>query len=253
MRAPSRKSICLMAGLPLLAVIGGAALYFGWRREPDFYRSALACDASDQVRASNELLEQASALVTGVHKQGKWQALFTAEQINGWLAVDVPKNHHTLLPRDVDRPRVALERGRVRVACGRGSGALATVVTLSLEPYLIQPNELAIRIRGVHAGWFPLPLEPILKEVSRAAARAELPLRWEQAGGDPIAVIALSTRRDDGRVLSVENLEIHEGEIYVAGTSRSSGWPSEDPSPGSDPPGPVLQAKLPRDQTSPQQ
>lgn len=241
MRAISRRTLYVAAGMPLATALFLAAIYLGWRHEPPFYRTALEADKDAQIRASNALLEQASALINDVHKKGQWQALFTADQINGWLAIDVPKNHGSLFPAELVRPRVELNRGRIVVACQQGSGAFASVVSLTVEPYLTGPNELAIRIRSARSGWFPLPLQPILDQVSRGAADAGLPLRWEQAGGDPIAVVSLSTRRADGKMLSVESLDIQSGELYVAGTTRSGSWPSEG-EPESEP---VLQATLP--------
>ena len=250
MRAISLRTVVLAAGIPLASLAFVAALYFGWRSEPAFYGAALAVDRDGQIRGSNELLEQASALVNDVRKQGSWQALFTVEQINGWLAIDLPKNHGDLLPPELDRPRVLLNRGRIVVACRRGAGAMGTVVTLSVEPYLAKPNELSIRICSARAGWFPLPLQPILDQLSQGAADAELPLRWEQADGDPIAVIGIIPRRNDGQVMWVESLEIHSGELFLAGSTRSGSWPAEEQSPEETPQAPVLQAKLPRNYSS---
>jgi hypothetical protein len=230
MRDYYRKPLLLTAVTSALLLSAAAGIYFGWRHEPSFYRQALAADIENQQRGSNQLLEQASALANDVRRQGNWQTLFTAEQVNGWLAVDLPRNHAQLLPSELREPRVALERGRILVACRRGTGSFANVVALELEPYLLGPNELAIRIHGARAGWLPLPLKPILKQVSAAMIEAEWPLRWDQAGGDPVAVITLSAERTDKKLLSVESLEVHDGELYVAGTTRSRGWPSEDPS-----------------------
>lgn len=246
MRVLSRKSLLLAAGVPLVGLLSAGVLYFGWKHEPAFYRTALDAEAASLARGSNELLEQASALVTDIRRQGEWRSLFTAEQINGWLAVDLPKNHARLLPPGLEQPRIALERGRIVVACRRSPGPFATVVAIEVEPYLLQPNELAVRICGARAGWIPLPLEPILQQVAHAATEAELPLRWDQAGGDPVAVITLSPRRDDQRLLSVESLEIQSGEIYLAGTTRTGDWPSADPAPAAPKP-PVLEARLPDD------
>lgn len=236
-------------GLALLS-LGVLGVYLGWRHEPAFYRRALATPPETLERGSNELVEQATALVNNIHRQGDWQTLFTADQVNGWLAVDVPKNHPHLLPDGLSEPRVALDRGRIRIACRRGSGRLANVVALDLEPYLLGPNELAIRIRGARAGWLPLPLEPILKQITAAMIEAQWPLRWDQAGGNPVAVITLDARRNDDKLLSVEALEVHNGELFVAGVTKSGDWPSADPHLDRLTPPPPLEARLPRDDSS---
>ncbi len=249
MRVLSRKLVLLAIGLPVVALLSVGGLYLAWQHEPAFYRVALETEAATLARGSNELLEEASALVTDIRRQGNWRSLFTADQINGWLSVDLPKNHASLLPPGLEQPRVALERGRIFVACRR-TGPWASIVAIEIEPYLLQPNELAIRICGARAGWIPLPLAPLLEQVAHAATAAELPLRWDQAGGDPVAVITLSPRREDRRLLSVESLEIQSGEIYLAGTTRNVDWPSADPSPHAEPKPPLLEARLPDDEPS---
>lgn len=245
MRAIPRRTVLLLGGSPLALIVLAVSIYEGWRAEPAFYSRALAADRQAEVRGSNDLLERASALVNDVREQGPWQALFTAQQINGWLAVDLPANHGDLLPAEWDCPRVSLDRGQVVLACRYGSGTLATVVTLSLAPYVTESNELAIRVCGARAGWFPLPLQPILDQLSQGAAEAGLPLHWEQAGGDPIAVIQLAPRRSDGRLLLLETLEVHSGELYLAGTTRSGSWPADERAPEDDPRGRAMQARLP--------
>lgn len=247
MRGISRRMVLLLLGLPAFGVVAAGLAYLAWKHEPAFYRAALDTEAATLAHGSNELLEQASALVTDIRRQGEWRSLFTANQINGWLAFDLPKNHASLLPPGLEQPRVALEKGRIFVACRRAVGPVATVMAIEVEPYLLQPNELAVRICSARAGWIPLPLEPILQQITHATTEAELPLRWDQAGGDPVAVITLEPRRDDQRVLSVESLEIQAGELYVAGTTRTGDWPSADPGPDSAPKPPVLEARLPED------
>ncbi|MBL9122751.1 MAG: hypothetical protein JNG90_03905, partial [Planctomycetaceae bacterium] len=111
MRALSRRTLLaalLLTGATGLLAGGG---WLAWCHEPAFYRTALDADPTRLARGSNELLEEASSLLTDLGRQGEWRSLFTAEQINGWLAVDVPKNHASLFPPDLSEPRVALERG----------------------------------------------------------------------------------------------------------------------------------------------
>ena len=79
----------------LIAVLVG--VFLALRYEPKFYREALAVEPEVQEKGSDEMLQRTAALVSNVRKPGKWQARFTAEQINGWLAVDFVKNHREAL------------------------------------------------------------------------------------------------------------------------------------------------------------
>ena len=63
---------------------------------------------------------------------GRWQALFTAEQINGWMAVDLARNFPNTLPPGVVDPRVDIRPEGVTVACRYLEGAVATTEDSSL-------------------------------------------------------------------------------------------------------------------------
>src|SRR5262249_50767297 len=87
----------------IAAAIGG--LYLSCQQMPAFYARALAQDRPTAESAGNDLLHQAANLAGDVRRPGRWQAQFTAEQINGWLAMDAAPNHR-LLPPQISNPRV---------------------------------------------------------------------------------------------------------------------------------------------------
>ena len=87
------------------------------RHEPAFYRKAMDIDRAVLGKGSDRMLQQTTALASAVQKAGHWEALFTAEQINGWLAVDMVRNHPHTLPPELHDPRVAIDPERITVAC----------------------------------------------------------------------------------------------------------------------------------------
>ena len=235
MRKPFRIAGVASLGGLLLLVAAMCGVYWASQRVPGFYRDALEQEPAAQRQASEQLLENASALASNASKEGRWSALFTADQINGWLAVDAVENHPELFSADVSHPRVLLQPGRATFACRNGQGSLSTVVTLSIELYLVEPNVMALRIDRARAGALPIPLSQILDGVAEAARRLNLHLAWRQAKGDPVALITIPPTRDsDDTVYQLESLELRDGEIYLAGrTQRAgrSGEPSPEPSP----------------------
>jgi len=49
----------------------------------------------------------------------------------------------------------------------------------------------------------------------------KLDLRWQQADGDPVAVIRVPPPRDENnKLIRVEALRLCDGEIYVSGTTE---------------------------------
>jgi hypothetical protein len=208
----------------LVLLVAGAllALYAASQRVPQAYRQALMMETAEQVEGSDEMLQRATALASDVEREGQWSALFTVEQINGWLAVDLIENHADTLPPNVSDPRVAIRPDEVTVFCQFDHGRFKSVLSLSVDVYLSEPNVVAVRMRGARAGSLPLPLGDVLEQVTEAAGRWELPIRWRQAQGDPVALISLPTRRgDDGKRVELQDLRLGDGELYLAGsTSR---------------------------------
>jgi hypothetical protein len=165
------------------------------------------------------MLQRAAALRSDIEKEGRWHAIFTAEQINGWLAVDLPENFPDALPESFRDPRVEIRPDRMTLACRLKQSGTTTVVTLTVEPYLPEPNLLALRIRNARAGLLPMPLTSVLDAISEAAGQIGFPLDWQRADGDPVALISTAPPDQDGKLVRIETIQLGDGEIYLAGTT----------------------------------
>lgn len=230
-----RVTAVVASGLTVVAAALLGWLFVAARHVPDFYRQALNVENARLQEHSDRLVETAAALVSNVRQEGRWQAMFTAEQVNGWLAVDATRNFPELLPAGVAEPRVAIEAGRLKLACRYLGGPVETVLSLDGEVYLEEPNVLSIRVHRARAGSLPAPLGRVLHAISQAALDANLQLNWLQAGGDPVAVIRWPTPRDERQnFYHLETLELHDGQIYLAGRTTkgpSEGAPEKSPEP----------------------
>jgi hypothetical protein len=205
-------SAALLAGAVLLA------LYRSSQQVPQFYQQALEVTPARQEESSRQMLEQTSALVHRAQQEGAWEATFTAEQINGWMAVDLAKNHADALPPEVQDPRLSIQPDGVSLGCRWETEQISTVFSLQVELYLAEPNTIAMRIRGARAGSVPLPLARILDGIARGAAELDLRLEWLQTDGDPVALIRLPSPQDKhDRQIIIETIELGEGKVYLAG------------------------------------
>ncbi len=211
-----RIAICLAVVLVLLLV----GLYFAARYEPAFYRKALEADKADLAKGSDRMVRQAAALQSVGQRDGRWEATITAAEINGWLAVDLPKNFPNTLPPSLHDPRVAIDPSGITVACRFRQGAIDSVLSLAVQPYLAAPNVIALRVLRARAGALPVPLRQVLDEISEAARAAQLALQWQHAGGDPVALLPLSADENADRIVRIETIELREGEIYVVGSTQ---------------------------------
>jgi hypothetical protein len=212
----------------LVLLLGGGwwGLWQAARHEPAFYRRALAIEIPRQRAAGDALEREILELHNEVRKTGQWQAVFTDEQINGWLASDLPDKFPRLLPAGVREPRIALEPDVARVACRYESSQLVTIVSLSLDIHLTdEPNVLAIRLRQARAGAIPLPLKHFLDRISAVAAESHISLQWAQEEGDPVALLTIPSDHGDyvAQGIAIDSLELRQGQVVLAGRSGAHG------------------------------
>jgi uncharacterized protein YpmS len=167
-------------------------------------------------------------LASHVQVAGRWQQTFTADQINGWLAVGrfqksdgVSPEVRALIPEALIDPRVAIEPDGIAIACRVETPAGRTVVWLKVDAYLTEQNEIALRIRKARVGAVPAPLDVVLKRLSEALAQAKCPARASQVDGDPVVLIALPPVGKHGELtVQLDTLRLSSGKIEVAGTTR---------------------------------
>ena len=210
-----------IAGALLLVTAGLALIWKASRHVPEFYRQALQDDPAAQVEASDEMIRRALALASDLKQEGRWEATFTAQQINGWLAVDLVKNHTDKLPPSLSEPRVAIGQDGFTAACRFRRGYVQSVLWLAADATMDEPNVLAVRIRKARAGALPLPLGNVFDRITEAARRSGLGIKWRQADGDPVAFISLPPPDGRGkRVTRIDAFRLSRGELYLAGATE---------------------------------
>lgn len=216
-----RLTFLIAIGLLLLLAAVLLGVYLALQYEPAFYHKALEIDSAVQEKASDEMLQRLTGLVSDVGKPGKWQALFSAEQINGWLAVDMVNNHPHTLPPFFRDPRVAINSEQIVLACRYQRGILSTVLTLTVMPYMPEENMLALRIISVQAGLVPLPLGKVLDGITEAAKRSEWQIQWRQTSGDPVAGLSIPPPKNArDLVVKIETIQLQQDKIFVSGVSQ---------------------------------
>ena len=207
----------------LLAVSAGVYSYRSLQQVPEFYTQALAKPAAEPAKAAYKFEQEVLELRNDVRREGDWQATFTAEEINGWLANDLPAKFPKALPTHVSNPRVAISREMIQVACKYVDSRFDAVVSIGAEPKMTaEPNVIAIRIKQVRAGALPVPLANFLEQISQHTAKAGVPLRWGDEDGDPVAYITLPMNQPEfaGKTLRVETVELKDGALFVAGKTE---------------------------------
>lgn len=184
---------------------------------PEFYQSVMVHNADCQHHAGAELESRGATLLGDVQRPGTWEATFTAEQLNGWLATQLTRKFPDLLSNEVREPRLALRDGRVDIGFQLQRKTFTSVISIQLSIGIVKPNVIACRVHAVRAGTLPLPLKSVLDEISRLARHWELDIRWAQTDGDPVALVTVPTTRDDGRARTLEAFVLLDDILYLAG------------------------------------
>ncbi len=223
MRIYVRYLIVAFVLLAAVAGAGGLLLYSASRHEPRFYQQALQIEPEQQREAGDALEQSVLQLHNSARDEGRWEAVFTEAQINGWLAADLPEKFPQMLPAGTEQPRVLIDPEQIKIACRYQRGKVNTVVSFNLSVHLTtEPNTLAVRVSKVRAGALPVPLKRFLEPITKAGAESDIDLRWSQDGGDPVALVTVPHRHEDyaHNLIYLESIEMRSGEIALAGRTQ---------------------------------
>lgn len=248
----------LIKRLLVVGVVGSLSvvLFARWaikqsQKVPEFYQQAIAAAPPENLAENSRQLERrVEQLHAEVAQVGSWSASFDADQINAWLAAQLPERFPSVQAKGLQDPRVMISEGKLTVAARFTNQRFDAVLSCDLAAQLTdQPNRLAIRIDNLRAGALPLPISQFEDLIARAAARVHVDVTWEQdeegavafvelAEADPVDVESTaapeSTAKVDQAVVrqdppadqaeaaetfTVELIELRDDQLIVAGQS----------------------------------
>lgn len=203
--------------------------------QPEAYRRALDQPPETAQRENDEFLRRAAQWQRDGRRVGQWEIRFTPSQWNGWLAVDLPQNHPESLPPQLRNPRVAFDHNAIALFAQSQWAGREVVVSIEVEPLLLSPTLLGLRLRGLRAGRLPLPQRELIERVSRAVAEAGIDLEWRQLDGAPVAAIPIGDqgrligRRGEAIRVAIDRVSISPEELVVAGRTLDTGSNKSNP------------------------
>jgi hypothetical protein len=220
MRKTSRRWIIL--GLAVLSLISvPSAVWFSLTHQPHFYRKTAALPPERRKREAKRFVAQSLQLRNDICNEDRWEAVFTDEEVNSWLAEDLVTHFADQLPPEVHEPRIAFEADRVTLAFQLDRGPIRSVVWVVARVNVPEGNVLALTLEKIRAGVLPIPAEEITDKITRNARSHGLDIEWMQDGDVPVARIRYTPdpRRND---IVLERLQIRDGQIHLAGRSKKA-------------------------------
>jgi hypothetical protein len=111
------------------------------------------------------------------------------------------------------------------VGCRYEKGNVNTVLSLTAEVYLQAPNVLGVRLERARAGAVPLPLNDVIHQLRSGCESIGCKVELREVGADPLLFLTLPLPANPGRdgIIRVETVELHEGELHVAGQTVRPG------------------------------
>jgi hypothetical protein len=126
-----------------------------------------------------------------------------------------------LLPEGISQPRIVIEADKVRVAFRYGSGLWSTVVSIDLRLWLVkgEPNVVALKLVGFHAGALPISAQSLLERISETCLANGIGVDWYRDEGYPVALLRFQTEQPHP-TLELELIKLEAGAIHIQGRTK---------------------------------
>ncbi len=204
----------ILAGLACLPAIAWLSL----THEPSFYREMVKKPRGDHGQGARRFVAQSLQLRNDIVNEPNWDAVFSDDEVNSWLAEDLVTHFADQLPPEVHEPRVRFEMDRVTLAFGLDQGPVRSVIWVVARPHVAGPNVVELTFEKIMAGVLPVPAEKILDRITQHAQAQGLDVHWKREGGFPVVTIRYSP--NDGRKdVTLERVDVRDGQIRIAGRS----------------------------------
>jgi hypothetical protein len=241
MRKTSKRVPIIVACVAVLVAAPGA-VWLSLTHQPRFYRAIVQVPPERQEEEAKRFVAQSLQLRNDICNEPNWQAVFTDQQVNAWLAKDLVTHFADQLPPEVHEPRVVFEPDRVTLAFQLDQGSVKSVIWVVARPNVPKGNVLELTLEKIRAGALPVPADKILDRIVEHVRDRGLEVEWKRV--DHLPVVTLRYTPDDDREdVRLERVEIRDGQIQLAGRSDRARGVVGSPSL---PTRKVLQSKFPR-------
>ena len=214
----------LAVGLVLSAL--GFFLFFRtlsvMQQGPSFYQESLQVPLESAQRSTQELSAGTQVIASRIEAGEPWEWVITDDQVNGWFAVELAS---ILAQRSIDQvsePRARFTAGGVDLACRWNAGRLSGVLVLHADLSLNRERqEIVIVLGQIKSGFFSVKREQWETEAKQAIERMQLPVLWESMDEQTRITINLAgIEPDQERMVTIEDIEIVDGQLRLVGSSR---------------------------------
>jgi hypothetical protein len=217
MRKTSKRVLWFGVSLGVIASIP-AGIWFCLTYQPSYYRAMVRLTREQRAGKAKKFVAQSLQLRNDICNEPNWEAVFTDQEVNAWLAEDLVTHFADQLPPEVNDPRVLFELDRVTLAFQLRQRGVRSVITVVARPRVPEGNTVELTLEKIRAGILPVPADNVLDRIIEYARYHGVDVEWSRKDGYPVVVVRYnpSIDREDVRL---EELQILAGQIRLAGRS----------------------------------
>ncbi|MGP0062114.1 MAG: hypothetical protein ACLQGP_00750 [Isosphaeraceae bacterium] len=231
----------IILGMLIAVPVGG---WLCLTYQPSYYRDIVEQTHEQREGKARKFVAQSLQLRNDICNEPTWEAVFTDQEVNAWLAEDLVTHFADQLPSEVNEPRVLFELDRVILAFQLRQRGVQSVITVVARPRVPEGNTVELTLEKIRAGILPVPADNVLDRVIEYARCHGIDVEWTRKDGYPVVLIRYTPNLDRDDV-QLEELQIRSGQIRLAGRSdRTRGAFLKPRLPSRR----VLQSKFPRRQ-----
>ncbi|MFO0889529.1 MAG: hypothetical protein U0790_10370 [Isosphaeraceae bacterium] len=186
--------------------------------QPPYYRDMVRLTRAQREVGAKHFVAQSLQLRNDIVNEPTWEAVFSDQEVNAWLAEDLVTHFADQLPPEVHDPRVLFETDRVILAFQLDKGGFQSVITVVARPRVPTENTVELTLEKIRAGILPVPADNVLDRIIEHARIQGVNVQWQRRDGYPVVVMQYTPNlaRED---VQLEELEIRSGQIRLAGRS----------------------------------
>jgi hypothetical protein len=241
MRLSSKRVPIIALILTALAAIP-AIIWLSLTHQPTFYRNMVEMPRETQEIEAKRFVAQSLQLRNDIVNEPTWEAVFTDQEVNAWLAEDLVKHFADQLPPEVHEPRVVFEPDRIVLAFQLDQGPVKSVITVDAKPEVPEGNVLVLTLERIRAGVLPVFADKILDRIVEHAQERGIDVSWKRVDHRPVVTLKYTTDSERADI-QLEHVEIRAGQIRLVGRSDQTRGLTRRPKL---PTRRVLQSKFPR-------
>ncbi len=141
---------------------GPGAVWLSLTHRPNFYRALVEVPRAQREAKAKHFVANSLQLRNDITNEHAWQAVFTDQEVNAWLAEDLVTHFADQIPPEVHEPRIAFEADRVTLAFELDRGPIRSVIWVVARVSVPEDNVLALTFEKIRAGMIPIPADRVI-------------------------------------------------------------------------------------------